>query len=360
MNTRWLIKNWFRVGHKISWKLSFETLAALLYFVPAFQNDFIYRIVEKKHKFVLSYLENQYSDLLDKYRDLPITESVPAEHYIWVMWWQGEDNAPDLVRMCIESIRRNANGAKVIVITENNFRKYADIPEYIIEKHKKGYVSFAQLSDIMRIFLISRHGGLWLDSTIYVSQPIPENIFSKPLYSLHTEYKKTGFVQNDRIHCFVLGGTPGSKPIMFEREFLSAYWKDHDVIVDYYLLDYSIMLQYFNLPDIKSLIDNLEYTSNGLYELVSILDKPYDREKLEKVLTENIFSKLVWNKNHMNNSSHYCIYAFHSIQVLRIYSQQESCLISLCHMAYQELRQVHKAHCLYIQDYQSEILYQAN
>ena len=297
MNTRWLIRNWFRVGHRISWKLSFETLASLLYFIPAFQRDSIYRIVEAKHRFVLSYLNDSFSYLLDKYRDKSIEIKIPEHRYIWVMWWQGEQSAPELVRMCIDSIRRNANGAEVVVITKDNFRDYADIPEYIIQKHEKGYVSFAQLSDIMRVFLISKHGGLWLDSTIYVSQPIPEDIFSKPLYSLHTSYKKTPFVQNDRIHCFVLGGTPGSKPFMFERELLSDYWKSRNVIIDYYLLDYSIMFQYFNMDDIRSLIDNLEPTSEGLYELVSLLDKPYDEARLDSVLSNNLFSKLVWNED---------------------------------------------------------------
>ena len=297
MNTRWLIRNWFRVGHRISWKLSFETLASLLYFVPAFQRDWVYRIVEAKHRFVLSYLNDNFSYLLDRYRDEALEVKAPERRYIWVMWWQGEQSAPELVRMCIDSIRRNANGAEVVVITKDNFRDYADIPEYIIQKHEKGFVSFAQLSDIMRVFLISKHGGLWLDSTIYVSRPIPEDIFSKPLYSLHTSYRKTPFVQNDRIHCFVLGGTPGSKPFMFERELLSDYWKSRNVIIDYYLLDYSIMFQYFNLDDIRSLVDNLEPTSEGLYELVSILNEPYDEARLKSVLSDNLFSKLVWNEN---------------------------------------------------------------
>ena len=248
---------------------------------------------------IINYIMDDCSDIIDEFQDISIDiTGKKIEPIIWVMWWQGEDKAPDLVKMCINSIRKNANGAEVVVISESNFHDYADIPEYIIEKHRRGIVSFAQLSDIMRIFLISKHGGLWLDSTIYVSQPIPQAIFTKPLYSLHTSLKKTPFIQNDRIHCFVLGGTPGSKPFMFERDFLSDYWREQDVIVDYYLLDYSIMLQYFELPDVKAMIDGLEYTSEGLYDLVSILDKPYDKEKLEKILADNIFSKLVWNKKH--------------------------------------------------------------
>ena len=140
MNTRWLIKNWFRVGHKISWKLSFETLASLMYFVPAFKKESIYKIVQKKHEFVLSYLKEAYSYRIDQYRDIENVINVPTNHYVWVMWWQGEDSAPELVRMCINSIRKNANGAEVVVITKDNFREYADIPEYIIEKHKRGII----------------------------------------------------------------------------------------------------------------------------------------------------------------------------------------------------------------------------
>lgn len=302
MNTRWLIKNWFRVGYKISWKLSFETLVSLLYFVPAFKRDSIYKIVQKKHKFVLDYLKEAYSYRIDQYKEIEAVVNLPEKHYIWVMWWQGEEKAPDLVKMCINSIRKNANGAEVVVINKNNYKDYADIPEYIIDKHQRGIISFAQLSDIMRVFLISKHGGLWLDSTIYVSQPIPESIFSKPLYSLHTSLKETPFIQNDRIHCFVLGGTPGSKPFMFEKDFLSDYWREQDVIVDYYLLDYSIMLQYFELSDVKAMIDGLDYTSEGLYDLVGVLDKPYDKATLDKILADNLFSKLVWNQKHAKKS----------------------------------------------------------
>ena len=67
------------------------------------------------------------------------------------------------------------------------------------------------------------------------------------------------------------------------------------------------MLQYFELPDVKAMIDGLEYTSEGLYDLVAILDKPYDKEKLEKILAANIFSKLVWNQKHdiMNVKTNY-------------------------------------------------------
>ena len=214
------------------------------------------------------------------------------------MWWQGEQEAPPIVRMCINSIRKNSNGAKVTVITKYNYTDYISIPDYIIEKQEAGYISFAHLADIMRVFLIAEHGGLWLDSTIYVSKPIPDYIFAKSFYSLHSIHSKTPFVADDRFYTFVLGGTTASNLFMFEKEFFAEYCKENDVMIDYYLLDYSIMLQYFNIPHIKEEIDNLEVTSESLYSLVDMLNEPYDEIKMQKALDENLFSKLRWNGVH--------------------------------------------------------------
>lgn len=295
MSYGWFVKNWFRIGSKISWKLSFKTLGGLLYFNPAFQNDRVYRIIESKHELVLSWLKERYQYLLDKYKetkDIEDLKEAPKERKIWIMWWQGEENAPILIRKCIESTRRNANGAEVIVITEKNYMDWVDIPNYIIEKHKKGIISFAQLSDIMRIHLIAKHGGLWLDATIWTSQPIPDDIFKMRFFTPHTKLRKTPFVQNDRMHCFIMAGLPGSKIIEYEREFQDTYWKENNVIIDYYLLDYSLMLAYYNIPDIKNEIDSLSYTSDTLYGLVEEMNKQYDKETVNRLLGENIFSKL--------------------------------------------------------------------
>lgn len=34
--------------------------------------------------------------------------------YIWTMWWQGEENAPVLVKKCIDSMWEKSNGGKVV------------------------------------------------------------------------------------------------------------------------------------------------------------------------------------------------------------------------------------------------------
>ena len=54
------------------------------------------------------------------------------ERWIWTMWWQGEESAPLPVKLCLASIRRNANGAEVVVLDRDTYRQYVTVPERIL------------------------------------------------------------------------------------------------------------------------------------------------------------------------------------------------------------------------------------
>lgn len=43
-------------------------------------------------------------------------------------WWQGLDNAPEIVKACVDSVRRNAGNREVIIITDKNVREYVSFP----------------------------------------------------------------------------------------------------------------------------------------------------------------------------------------------------------------------------------------
>lgn len=302
MGTMWHVKNWFRVGHNISWPLNFHTLFGFLYL--SYPIDFFYRQAQKKHDFVLSYLRNELKQVIKEYKfrpEITCSKSIPSDRTIWTIWWQGEQNAPPLVKACIKSMRQNANGAKLIVVTRENVGNYIEIPDYIMEKHKKGYICHAVLSDIARFALLEKYGGLWLDSTIFVSQPIPAEFFSYNFYSQHTQPEaKTVWVQNNAYHIFVVGSRPKAKLVSFVRKMFFEYWKAHDTAVDYLTTDYFLYLAMQEFPEIRQEIECLPYSSELLYELVSLLDKPFDQTHFSQLCGECIFSKLDWHKKYRN------------------------------------------------------------
>lgn len=310
----WHVKNWFRVGKKFSWRLSFNTLAAFIGLSDALRNRFLIARANSKHEYILSFLEREFSEIISRYKDIDDTKNInkPAKK-IWMLWWQGIENAPPLVRACMNSTIRNAGDAEVTVLTKENISDYIQVPEYIIRLQKEGKMSMANMTDLIRVMLLARYGGIWLDSTIYTSGQIPEDYFTLPFYSLHTHYEENCYVQHNLYHIFILGSRPEGKLVSFVRDIFLEYWKRFDCIIDYFMLDYILMLAYNCFDDIRSEIDNLPYSSERLYDLVKMLSKPYDPCTMEILRSECMFSKLDWHKKYKTKAKGTQTYYSHLI-----------------------------------------------
>ena len=80
------------------------------------------KIYHKLHldsdKVVESFLTKHFHQVIDTYKNIPnpSTTEVRKKAPIFVCWWQGEENAPEIVRICIASIKRNAQDHPVVLI----------------------------------------------------------------------------------------------------------------------------------------------------------------------------------------------------------------------------------------------------
>lgn len=125
----------FRIARATSWPEAINTFRAKLDIQVMSRNGYkeppaVKERLLRKHETVLQYLENSFGDFFESYDyDAPLPPSDPAlEGKIWMCWWQGEENAPEIVRACIDSVRRNASGHEVVVITDENLSDYAIFP----------------------------------------------------------------------------------------------------------------------------------------------------------------------------------------------------------------------------------------
>ena len=59
------------------------------------------------------------------------------EKFIWTLWWQGEKNAPEIVKKCFNNMKKYSNGARVIVLDRLNYVNYIELPEIIERKFKE-------------------------------------------------------------------------------------------------------------------------------------------------------------------------------------------------------------------------------
>jgi hypothetical protein len=90
---------------------------------------------------------------------------------IWMIWLQGLDEAPDLVKSCVRSWKKHNVTWQVKLIAQD------EIPEYLCEEdYPKSLInielSMAHKTDILRILLLKKYGGVWADCTVYCTQPL--------------------------------------------------------------------------------------------------------------------------------------------------------------------------------------------
>ena len=83
------------------------------------------------------------NNYLDKYFEETEFASNPKEEtaqekIIWQMWLQGEQNAPTIVKKCLNSIKTHCSDYKIIVLDLNTIEKYITIPAHIWAKYRGG------------------------------------------------------------------------------------------------------------------------------------------------------------------------------------------------------------------------------
>ena len=81
-------------------------------------------------------LERKYGRVLENFKYDDSIEHVTAKK-VWVFWWQGISNAPALVQRCYKSVKDNLADWEIVLITQDNYQQYVELPDYILQKLNK-------------------------------------------------------------------------------------------------------------------------------------------------------------------------------------------------------------------------------
>ena len=149
---------------------------------------------------------------------------------IWFCWFQGIENAPSLVINCLNSIKYHCGDKNIVIINKDNYKKYTHLPSYIIEKWEKGIITNTAFSDLVRINILLCHGGLWIDSTTYLTDQLPKYIFSNDLFV----YRNGQFDMDDiNMASWLIFSKPNNFLLAKTQALLFKYWKDYDYLRQY-------------------------------------------------------------------------------------------------------------------------------
>lgn len=168
-------------------------------------------------------------DAAARVEETPVVRDDDGER-IFSLWLQGENEAPPLVKACFRSIRRNCT-QPLVVLDEKTLGDYTELPGGIMDKYRRGLISHAHFADIVRVELLYRHGGYWLDSTDFVTAPIPDVIRDADFFVFMAgENINPGhLIQN----CFIRA-RKGACMLAAWRAMMLDYWTKEPRAIDYF------------------------------------------------------------------------------------------------------------------------------
>lgn len=299
-----------RIAKVASWKDAFVTLQAKFDIQVMNRNGYQESEKQKehllkKHEVMLKYYKKTFADFFKTYdykknQELNRSKSQYSD-CIWVCWWQGLDQAPEIVKACVESIKRNAGKHPVILLTEDNYRQYVDIPEWVEEKKNKGIITRTNYSDLLRLSLLAKHGGMWLDATFYCTKLIPDEYFNIPIWSIKRPDYAHASVASGYFAGYSLACNQEFRWIFATiRDFFLNYWKYNDTMVDYLMVDYMIVLAQKMDNEIAKAFAEIPSNNPLCDELFKNLNNVYDEMLWDKLKKDTLLFKLTWKQSFIN------------------------------------------------------------
>lgn len=282
-----LISDFFNDCYNFSFLLAIYRAGEIIFRILRIK-EISHYFLNKKNVLILEYLKNNYEHVFIKYKNKQnYMDKNSNDAPVWVCWLDGIESAPPLVKRCISSIKNNSGTHPVNIITWENITRYVTLPDYIVEKAKKGIIGLAHFSDILRVCLLAEYGGIWLDSTIYCNGILPEEYFRYSFFSCKSAKEDIGCVSKNQWTTYCLGGFKGN--ILFDalRDFFYLYWKQENIAIDYLFFDDAIELARKSIPMVRKMIDDVPHNNIDRDKLILRFDKVWKAGCLDDIFCSN-------------------------------------------------------------------------
>lgn len=189
--------------------------------------------------------KKKYSYVVDGFQ-AENKEQVKSD-YIWFCWWQGLSDAPELVKANYNNLIKLFPSKKIIFLDKNNYTQYVRFPDWFVEKWERNIIDNTKVSNLLRLELLYKYGGLWIDSTVFVSSSnVPRYIFDVPFFM----YVEDGIGEVRTGATWLMSSYSGNPLIKLTRDLYVEYWKRENELIEYFLVTFCLKMAKERFSDI--------------------------------------------------------------------------------------------------------------
>lgn len=218
---------------------------------------------------------------------------------IWQYWHQGEENAPLLIKKCFESVKKFHPDYEVKVLSFDTISDYVKLPSKYYDLLEQKKIPIAIFSDVLRLYLLRQYGGIWIDSTIYLTDNLGEDILNSDFMVMQKDVKMDA--AENIMSCFFIRSKSNAVLLELIKNSIENYWRDNDYLVNYFIFEHIATLIAFSNNDLQKLWDKMPYYSaeNAGILQTKLFDN-FDENEFKEIKNLTNIHKLTYKKSFEN------------------------------------------------------------
>lgn len=220
----------------------------------------------------------------------------PIEKNVFVFWWDGFEQAPEVVKECLASVKCYYYDYNIIEITKLTYRDFTDIHTEIINGFENGSISVQTFSDILRFNLLKNNGGIWIDATIFFTSKFEmiETLRDKSFESV--QFSSSGsFLQYKEQVCswsgYFIASRKNGLLVSAADHVFEQYYLKYKTYSIYFFIDALMMILKLNKID-NDVLSRVQSNSGDMFLLGKLFDSEYSELYMTTVC--KIPQKLQW------------------------------------------------------------------
>jgi hypothetical protein len=167
---------------------------------------------------------------------------------IWTLWLQGWDRAPAMINACLQTWRKHNRGWEVRALNSSDISDVLNGDPVVSLVADKDLPPEA-FSDVVRIALLQRYGGIWVDSSCYCLKPLDA--------WLHEELRNGFFAfvrpgPDRMLSSWFLAASENNYIVEKWYELTTKYWTNRSVRDHYFWFHYLFAAAYHDDPQFRA------------------------------------------------------------------------------------------------------------
>jgi len=223
---------------------------------------------------------------------------------IYMFWDSGWDSASWIHKECLLSWKQYNPTWKIVTLDKKNIYDYLD-KDFLEETWNKKSIQVQ--SDIIRINLLKKYGGVWVDATTFCNKPLDEwlhnytdsgfFVFSIPI-TPSREFKPQSSKRNFMISVWFIASTKKNYLTKSWCDSFNEYWKHRIYSKDYFNFHARFLSLYDHNKKIKDEFDKIPKLNSRICLL--LLNSKKNTSPAMQVFRDAPTPKLIKTVNNKN------------------------------------------------------------